>query len=51
MESAGHSATRLVDDTALKRRLVTFTAETTNAFHVDETQEVFVQPPTKFFDQ
>ena len=34
-----------MDDTALKRRPVTFPADVTNAVSVDETDEVYVQPP------
>ena len=50
--SSGHAATRLVANTALTRRQVTFAANVTDAFfHVDETDEVYVQPPKKFFQR
>ena len=38
--SAGHSTTRLIHYVALKRSLVTFTEDATNAFfHIDDSEE------------
>ena len=49
--SARQSTTRLVDYSALKRRVVKFNAEVMNGIlRADETQEVRVQPPKVSFD-
>ena len=51
--TAGHSTTTSAEYVALKPRLVIFTQAVTKAFfHVDVTQEVYVQQPPKLcFDE
>ena len=47
--SSGHSTSRTVDYTSLKKRYRTFTGDVTNAFlHVPEDEECYVDPPREW---